>query len=175
MGRCRPLTVAVRFSLRAFLVLVATATAVFLADHLVKRLVDSSIPLGSEVGAGSPISLHHINNHGAAFGLFPGLQTVFLVVAVAVGGYIVVAGQRFGRGALTQIVLGFILGGAAANAVDRYRQGYVVDYVDVHIWPIFNLADACIVVGILVAVLTFSGRRGRVDDGPSAGGQRAAS
>ncbi|GAC1344468.1 MAG: signal peptidase II [Candidatus Dormibacteria bacterium] len=164
-----------RFSLRALLVLLTTAVLVYLADHLVKRLVTQSIPLGSELGAGSPVSLHHINNHGAAFGLFPGLQSVFLVVALGVGGYIVLAGQRFGRGALTQVVLGFILGGAAANAVDRYRQGYVVDYVDVHIWPIFNLADACIVLGILVAVLTFGGRRGRTGDESSAAGRRAAS
>jgi len=165
----------VRFSLRALLVLLATATAVYLADHLVKRLVIQSIPLGSKIGADRPVTLHHIDNHGAAFGLFPGLQSLFLVVALVVGAYIVVAGQRFGRGVGTQVVLGLILGGAAANAVDRYRQGYVVDYVDVHFWPIFNLADACIVVGILVAVLTFSGRRGRADDGPSTADHRAAS
>ncbi len=149
-----------RFSLRAFVVLVTTAVAVFAADHLVKRLVSSSIPLGSEVGSGSPVSLHHINNHGAAFGLFPGLQNVFLAVALLVGVYIVVAGQRFGRGVLTQVVLGFILGGAAANAVDRYRQGYVVDYVDVHVWPIFNLADSAIVcAGVLVVLLALRGIR----------------
>ncbi|MFN2452155.1 MAG: signal peptidase II [Candidatus Dormibacteria bacterium] len=164
-----------RFSLRAFVVLMATAAVVFLADHLVKRVVSNAIPLGSEVGAGSPVTLHHINNHGAAFGLFPGLQNVFLVVAVLVGAYIVLAGQRFGRGALTQVVLGCILGGAAANAVDRFRQGYVVDYVDVHIWPIFNLADACIVIGILVAVLTFGGRGRRGEDAAPAPGRRAAS
>jgi signal peptidase II len=48
--------------------------------------------------------------------------------------------------------LGLVLGGATANAVDRFRQGYVVDYIDVHRWPVFNLADMCIVVGIVAAL-----------------------
>jgi len=105
-----------------------------------------------------PITIHHVRNSGAAFGLFPQFHTFFLAVAVLVSAYILLAGHRFGTGWLTQVTLGAILGGAAANAVDRFVQGYVVDYVDLHRWPVFNLADACIVVGIAVAVLTFQTR-----------------
>jgi len=101
------------------------------------------------------VTIHHIHNRGAAFGLFPQLQTVFLVVAVLVSLYIILAGPHFAAGIGAQLTLGAILGGAVANAVDRFVQGYVVDFVDLHRWPVFNLADSAIVLGIIVAVLTF--------------------
>lgn len=140
---------------RAFVVLLATAVVIFALDHLVKWFVVRQIALGDQVPSSGPITFHHIRNSGAAFGLFPQLQTVFLVVAALVSVYILLAGHRFGHGLLTQVTLGAILGGAAANAVDRFVQGYVVDYVDLHRWPVFNLADSAIVLGIAVAILTF--------------------
>jgi signal peptidase II len=45
------------------------------------------------------------------------------------------------------------LGGALGNVVDRVRQGYVVDFLDVSIWPVFNVADSCIVVGVVLLAL----------------------
>ena len=129
-------------------------------DHLTKWLVVRDIAYGDQVPASGPITLHHIQNRGAAFGLFPGLQVAFLVVAVIVSAYILVIGRQAGNGALTQISLGAVLGGAAANAFDRFRQGYVVDFIDLHRWPVFNVADAAIVVGIVVTALTIGRRPG---------------
>jgi signal peptidase II len=54
------------------------------------------------------------------------------------------------------VLIGMILGGAISNGVDRLVQGYVVDFIDVHWWPVFNVADSCIVVAIIVLlVLSF--------------------
>ena len=130
----------------------------FVLDHVTKWLVVRDVPYGDQVPASGPVTIHHIHNSGAAFGLFPGFQAAFLVVALVVSVYILVVGHRAGNGALTQVTLGAVLGGAAANAVDRFRQGYVVDFVDLHRWPVFNLADAAIVIGILVTAVTL-GRR----------------
>lgn len=141
--------------LRALAVLLLTAAIVILADHGLKWLVVREVALGTQVPDSGPVTIHTIHNQGAAFGLFPQLQNVFLAVAVVVSLYIVIAGHRFGGGGRTQVILGLILGGAAANAIDRVAQGYVVDFIDLHRWPIFNLADSCIVVGILLALLTF--------------------
>jgi signal peptidase II len=105
------------------------------------------------------VTIHLVHNRGAAFGLFPELQTVFLGVAVVVSAYIIFAGPRFAQGPGAQLTLGAILGGAIANAVDRFTQGYVVDFIDLQRWPVFNLADSCIVVGIIVAVFTLGGRQ----------------
>jgi signal peptidase II len=139
--------------------LLGTAVAVFGLDHLTKWLVTRHLALGKQWPSSGPVTIHLIHNRGAAFGLFPELQTVFLVVAAIVSLYIIVAGPRFARGIPAQITLGAILGGAVANAVDRFTQGYVVDFVDLQRWPVFNLADSCIVVGIIVAVFTLGQRQ----------------
>jgi signal peptidase II len=139
---------------RQLWVLLGTATAVFILDHVTKWLVTQNIALGDQVPSTGPITIHHIENRGAAFGLFPQMQFIFLAVAIAVAGYILVAGRRFGPGVFPQVLLGMVLGGALANAVDRVVQGYVVDFIDLQRWPVFNVADMAIVIGILVGVLT---------------------
>lgn len=144
--------------LRVLAVILVVAAAVFGLDHLTKWLIVREIPLGEQRPDSGPIDLHTVHNSGAAFGLFPQLQTVFLAVAVIVAVYILVAGHRLGGGLPIQVALGAVLGGAAANAVDRAAQGYVVDFVELHVWPVFNLADSCIVLGIAAVVLTAGGR-----------------
>lgn len=139
---------------RQLSVLLSTAAAVFIVDHVTKWLVTQNIALGNQVPGSGPITIHHIENRGAAFGLFPQMQFVFLAVAVAVAGYILIAGRRFGPGVFPQVLLGMVLGGALSNAVDRVVQGYVVDFIDLQRWPVFNVADMAIVLGLLVGVLT---------------------
>lgn len=139
---------------RQLLVLLLTAAAVAGLDHLTKWLVTAHLILGQNVPAFGPISVHHIENRGAAFGVLPGGQFVFLAVALLVAVYILVAGHRFGPGLFPQLLLGLVLGGAVSNAVDRLSQGYVVDFIDLQRWPVFNVADMAIVVGILVGALT---------------------
>lgn len=140
---------------RNLFVLLTTAAVVFGVDHLTKALVTHNIALNDQVPSSGPVTIHHVHNSGAAFSLFPQAQAVFLVVAVVVSLYIVLAGHRFGSDTRTQVILGLILGGAVANAVDRAMQGYVVDFIDLQRWPVFNVADSCIVVGLALAVLTF--------------------
>lgn len=140
-------------------VLLGTAVVVFGLDHLTKWLVTQHLALGEQWPSSGPVTIHHIHNRGAAFGLFPQLQNVFLGVAIVVSAYIVIAGPRFAQGVAAQITLGAILGGAIANAVDRFVQGYVVDFIDLQRWPVFNVADCAIVLGILVAVFTLGSRQ----------------
>jgi signal peptidase II len=151
---------------RTLVILLGSAAVVFGLDHLTKWLVVRDIPLGGQVPSSGPFTLHHIQNAGAAFGVLRGFQAVFLAVAVLVSIYILVVAHRAGTGRLTQVTLGAVLGGATANAVDRVRQGYVVDFIDLHRWPIFNVADTAIVLGIIATVLTLAG-------GPSHGAETA--
>lgn len=151
---------------RQLTVLLGTATIVFVVDHLTKWLVSRGIPLGEQIPTSGPVTLHHIENRGAAFGLFPQMQFIFLGVAVLVAAYILVAGRRFGPGVFPQVLLGCVLGGAVANAVDRAVQGYVVDFIDLQRWPIFNVADMAIVVGIIVGALTLRTNAPAAPPGP---------
>ena len=140
---------------RVYAVILVTAAAVVALDHLTKWLVTRSLPLDGEIWSGAFVSIHHVENRGAAFGVLPQFQWLYLVVATIVAIYILVAGHRFGTTWYRQVVLGMVLGGAVSNGVDRLVQGYVVDFIDFHFWPVFNVADSAIVIGIIVAVLTF--------------------
>ncbi|MBN2305355.1 MAG: signal peptidase II [Anaerolineae bacterium] len=98
--------------------------------------------------------LTHIHNTGAAFGLFPDGGMVFIVIAVVVSAVIMYYHRELPANAwLVRLALGLQLGGALGNVVDRLRQGYVVDFFNVELWPVFNVADSCIVLG--VALLAF--------------------
>jgi len=71
----------------------------------------------------------------------------------------------------TRVALGLQLGGAAGNLIDRFRHGYVVDFIDVGPWPIFNIADSAIITGIvaLIAYFTlFGGREEKFSEPTSA-------
>lgn len=148
-------------------VLLVVAVVVFAADRITKQLVVAHLGLGQQVPSSGPVVIRRVENRGAAFGLFPNLQVLFLFVAAVVAVYIVVLGHRLRASPFRQAVLGAILGGALANAVDRLRQGYVVDFIDVARIPginfkyaTFNVADMAIVLGILLAVFTFRGAGG---------------
>lgn len=92
----------------------------------------------------------HVTNTGIAFGLFREWGSVLVAVAVIVIVFLV----RYTRQLATarpsvQIALGLQLGGAFGNLADRLRFGYVTDFLDFKFWPVFNLADSAIVVGML--------------------------
>ena len=152
---------------RRYAVLVITALVVVGIDHVTKWLVVDHVKLDTQVPAGSPITIHYIQNSGAAFGLFPQFTFLYLVVAAVVAGYILVYGPRMGGGVLRLLALGGILGGSISNGVDRLIQGYVVDFIDTHFWlfQIFNVADMAIVGGMLVVVYQLGFRHDSVTSG----------
>lgn len=109
--------------------------------------------------------LRCVRNPGAAFGLFSD-QTPFLVlVSVALGAAVLVGYDKLRSApAYWQWGLGFLFGGMLGNLIDRLRFGYVVDFVDVGFWPVFNLADAAIVCGVGLIALGVLRDRGTSKD-----------
>jgi len=108
--------------------------------------------------------LFHITlvlNSGAAFGLFKGRSVFFTVSTVIVIAFICFYIIRGGcKDLLMLTALGLILGGAAGNLIDRVAFGYIIDFLDFRIWPVFNIADASITIGafILAVRLIFDKR-----------------
>jgi signal peptidase II len=129
------------------------AAVVFLGDRVTKHLVRTNLSVG-EMWNPIPflrpfVTVTHVTNTGGAFGLFRDYGLIFAIVAVVVvlG---IIAFYRFlppGQ-AWLRVSLGLQLGGALGNLCDRVRLGSVVDFVDFKIWPVFNLADLAIVVGV---------------------------
>ena len=129
-------------------------------DQLSKYIVSSTLSLGEAWPADSFVRLKHATNSGSAFGLFPN-QTMLLIVAsvLAIGFLVYFYKTHAMPRRLLRFAIGLQLGGAFGNLFDRVRDGAVVDFIDVGPWPIFNIADSSIVVGmaILVGVLTLAG------------------
>lgn len=95
----------------------------------------------------------YVQNTGAAFSILKGrtffFTTVSSIVILVIIFFVIkypIKERAFG------IVMGMILGGALGNLIDRVRYGYVVDFIDFRIWPVFNVADCAIVVGVLILV-----------------------
>ncbi len=145
---------------RAFL---GVAAMVLLLDQASKYIVLSNLSLG-EMWNPIPFlrpffTITHVTNTGAAFGLFRDHGTLFSIVAfVVVAGILVFYRYLPADQFWLRVSLGLQLGGAVGNLLDRVRLGRVVDFVDFKIWPVFNLADTAIVVGvgILAFYLLFS-------------------
>jgi signal peptidase II len=146
------------WSRRKLAVLLITGLVVVLLDHVTKWWVTSSLSLGQEAPAHGQVTIHHTENAGAAFGLFPQFTQLYLVVAIVVAAYLIITGPRLPGGLFRQVVLGCILGGAISNGIDRALGGHVTDFIDFHFWPVFNVADMAIVGGILFAVIFIIGR-----------------
>lgn len=136
-------------------------TAVVLGcDQLSKHIVEHAIVPGEEVGVLPGIELVHTRNHGVAFGLAAGdqvLVTILVGVAlVALLAYFVTHSSR----ALVWLPTGILLGGALGNLLDRVRTGSVVDFIQLPLgWPPFNLADAAIVVGVVLLLFVIEAPR----------------
>ncbi len=138
---------------RGWLFLPAIALIFLGIDQLAKYLVVTHLSL-YETRQPTPALAHlfsftYVTNTGAAFGFFPNGSFVLVIVAVAV----IVAIALYFRHVpsdewLLKISLAMQLGGALGNLLDRIRLGYVVDFMNFHMWPVFNFADTFIVVGV---------------------------
>ena len=162
-------------------------------DQLTKYLVVTNMELGSSIPLGLGFALTHSRNTGAAFGLLRDLNVplgpitidmTFLLgllsaaVSVALFVYLLRNSRRLP--ALPAVALGLVLAGAAGNMIDRFRLGYVVDFIHFRVgwfdFPVFNVADSCVVIGAALLVLAslLSGPREAAHaPGPGNGGAGA--
>ena len=137
---------------------------IVLLDQLAKLLVVRSMRLGQNIPIVSGFfDLTFVLNPGAAFSLFATLpewvrNPFFILISIGAAVLIVAYRSRYLReNRLASVSLALILGGAIGNLIDRLRYGVVVDFLDAHInqyhWPIFNVADSAISVGVTLLLL----------------------
>jgi signal peptidase II len=131
--------------------LLAVALAAVLADQVTKHIVTSTLSLDESEHVVGPLSIHHVQNSGIAFGLFASATAVVTVVTgVAVLWMIVYFARSGSRHPVLPAALGLLIGGSLSNLVDRIRLHHVTDFIDLRWWPAFNLADSFIVVGVAI-------------------------
>ena len=127
------------------------AATILILDQFTKSLIRANLPLGASFPQDGWVRLTHVANTGAAFGLFPD-QSLFLLVTTLVGVTAIVLYYLYPplNTPVLTLSLGLQLGGALGNLIDRLRLGYVTDFVDFRVWPVFNVADSSIVVGVAI-------------------------
>jgi signal peptidase II len=136
----------------AFLVVASSAVAV---DQVTKAIVRARVPIGHEAPAFGPFSIHHVRNSGILGGRFEGTAVpIGVATTIALLGLVVYVARRNRPRPLDMVGFGLILGGGLGNLVDRLRLGYVTDFVDRGSAGAFNLADAAIMLGFVVLVVS---------------------
>ena len=137
------------------------AAFVIILDQITKWLVVKNMELGEKISIAEPyLGLLSHRNRGAAWGMLEGQMWLFYIVTVVVAGGIIYYFHKEAKGQpLFGIGLMFLLGGAIGNFIDRLWRKEVVDFVDVMIpvinydFPIFNVADAALTVGVVIIII----------------------
>jgi signal peptidase II len=144
--------------------LATVALAAVAADQVTKHIVTRTLSLDQSEHVIGPLSIHHVQNSGIAFGLFSSATAgVTVITSIAVVWMLVFFARSGSRHPVLPAALGLLIGGSVSNLVDRVRLGHVTDFIDFRYWPAFNLADSFIVIGvaILLGALVAADRKPR--------------
>lgn len=129
---------------------------IFVLDQISKFFISRNIDINESV----PVirNIFHITlvqNTGAAFGIFKSGTLFFITISIlAVGAITMHLIRKPSASFLFNAALSLILGGVLGNLVDRVRLGYVIDFLDFRVWPVFNVADSAITIGVILLILS---------------------
>jgi signal peptidase II len=137
---------------RTILRTVLVAVAVVVADQASKAVIRASLDPFEDVKVIPGVHLVRSENSGVAFSVFSGGGPVVVIVAILALGALLAFFVTHLHRRLVWLPTGMLLGGAAGNLIDRVRLGAVTDFVKLPHWPAFNLADACITIGVVLLV-----------------------
>ena len=127
---------------KKLLTILIASVSVILIDQLSKILITKNI-----------IPISYTTNTGAGFGLFQDSNSLLIWLAVIIIGIIIYLYNKIPeKESLPQISTALIIGGAIGNLIDRIRLGHVIDFIDLKIWPSFNIADSAITIGAIILI-----------------------
>jgi len=136
--------------------------AVVAVDQALKALVDRLVTAGVSIPLIPPVLfLTNVRNPGIAFSALPGIPLIIpAVISLTLIFILFYNKDRWADRRTAQHGVALLAGGAIGNLIDRVRLGAVIDYLDLRVWPVFNLADVAITVGAALLILTFAVRPG---------------
>ena len=131
-----------------------------LIDFLSKVFIMSKLPLGSSKTIIKDFFyITHVNNKGAAWGIFQGNTLMLLIISIIFAVVFIYYIEKNELKYYEQISAGLILSGIMGNMIDRLFRGYVVDFLNFYIfgydYPVFNIADSFIVIGVIVLMIFY--------------------
>jgi signal peptidase II len=126
-------------------------------DQLTKALVRANLALGEVWFDAGVFQIVHVQNTGAAFGIFKGnsltliITSVIGIIVILILTFLLHGRWRFLESLWVQVAMALVMGGAIGNnLIDRIRMGHVTDFIDFKFWPAWNVADASITVGVII-------------------------
>ena len=134
---------------------------VLLVDQLTKLIVLRKLSEGEFIPViKNVLDINLVYNTGAAFGIFRHQTHILTGISILILILILIFRRQIAdSGRIFQIGFGLIAGGAFGNLIDRLRFGYVVDFIDFRIWPVFNVADSAITAGVILLLWKIFRRR----------------
>jgi signal peptidase II len=146
-----------RKDMRKNMLISCIAIIIVVLDFLTKRAVIAKVMPYENINILPFLRIVHVENKGAAFGLFAALDNkFFIVISLITIAVIIIYALKFAKG-LETYSFSLILGGALGNLIDRLTIGKVIDFIDVFIgkwhWPAFNVADSALTIGIGLFIL----------------------
>ncbi|PIR65908.1 MAG: signal peptidase II [Candidatus Omnitrophica bacterium CG10_big_fil_rev_8_21_14_0_10_43_8] len=135
---------------------------IILSDQFFKFLILNKFQPGQSIPVIKPVFyLTLVFNKGGAFGLLAWAGWLFILVSAAaiiyIAGFLLKSNARYN----IKIASACIMSGAVSNLIDRLRFGYVVDFFDFRVWPVFNIADSAITIGVLYLCIRYFLKSGR--------------
>jgi signal peptidase II len=144
---------------RGWSLALATVGAVVAVDQMTKAWVRATVAPHEKINVFFGIDITLVKNTGVAFGALSGSGTlVFVAVLVAMAGLLAYFATHM-RDRWLWLPVGMVFGGALGNLADRVRMDGVTDFIDPVLWPAFNVADICIVLGVLGVLYLAEGKR----------------
>jgi signal peptidase II len=132
--------------------------AVVLLDRLTKNFFSGFLGLNESIAV-IPNIMHFslVHNTGIAFGFFKDCGAVFIIIPVILTGLLIYNVYYYRHtphlSRIYIVAFSLILGGAIGNLIDRIFLGYVIDFIDFRVWPVFNVADSAITIGAAIILL----------------------
>jgi len=125
---------------------------ILLLDQSTKFLAQQALSLGQSFPLIKGfLHLSLVHNTGAAFGIFKNQTILFVLISLFAVIFLALFYRKISGGnMLLKLASALVLAGALGNLIDRLRFGYVIDFVDFRIWPVFNVADSCITIGTCI-------------------------
>ena len=129
---------------------------IIILDQITKYIAKSSLELNQSI----PIikNFFHITlttNTGAGFGLLKDNNSVITFITILILGFILFYYDKLPKKGKEHISIVLIVSGALSNLFDRIFLGHIIDFIDLRIWPIFNIADSCITIGVIYLVFYY--------------------
>ncbi len=129
---------------------------VVLLDQLTKFILIKTLSLSqSIVLIKNILHITYVVNTGAGFGILKNMNSFLIWITIIVIGLIFYLYDKIPKGRLPQTCTALVLGGAVGNLIDRIFVGHVIDFIDFRVWPVFNIADSAITIGVIGLVIYF--------------------